>query len=231
MKLKVNAKKFLEVISLAEKFGEELWLHSQETLLLNSGNLGGGYFFVGQLKAPFIEDYVLSNKKYGLSIETLKKVVKSFSDNISIEDEDNRLKVFDDKKRFYVDIFNIDEEEIKTMEKLPKMKEFSLYSKEWKSLINELNIFGYSVKFNLNGDVFNVKSFDEQGREKYSRDIEIMCFGEAKSTYNIKLLTKYVSNISSKFKMSFDTNLPFKIEYEKEGLLIKLILAQMQVNE
>jgi len=181
------------------------------------------------------------NKDYNLNVnlESLKQILKRAKPNdkisLSLDQEMNKLNIGligGNTKNFSLSLLdNLDKEQ-----KVPELKfgaKVAMNSFDFNELIEDMNVIGESVNFNVKDGKLFVQSegSTSSGKVEVSPD-EIE--GSGKARYSLEYLKKIAKGgkLANDMVFEFSTDYPLKVEYKvKDKLSFSTILAPRVSNE
>jgi len=164
----------------------------------------------------------------GVSLDSLKSVLKRASGSMVIQTEENMLKIeVQDKIRrvFNLALINIEQEE-KTMPSLDFTCKVEMNSDDFAEAIADCSIVSEAVSFMANEGKFIIEAKGlHSTRSEFSDDVQVS--GQGKSKYSLEYMQKFVKacKLTDRVIVNFADDYPLKLEFIEDTFGVAFILA------
>ncbi len=177
-------------------------------------------------------NYDVNNEVLGLSLESLKSVLRrsSHGSSLILETDEGVLKIeiHDKIKRiFNLALINIDTEE-KEVPSLDFMCGVEMLSPDFLEAIEDCGVVADSCIFSVKSNKFIIEARGlNSTRSEFSTDEVGIKGTECKSKYSVEYLEKFVKacRMFEKAKINFANDYPLKLEFKNESMELIFILA------
>ena len=174
-------------------------------------------------KEKFIEYEFKGEQKFKISAELFFKVMKRIKTKlINLKFEDQRIIISDENKKEYAIAVMHDDEVERDMPQLKLDSNFKMKCSKLKDLFLDAEVVSDNIKIETQGKI--ICSGGELN--KFSEEVECEVVGEAKTSYGLEYLNKFM-NASKYFKevlFEFSSDSPCKLSF-KNDIEIQFILA------
>ena len=171
----------------------------------------------------------------GVSLDSLKNVLRRASGSLVMQTEDNVLKIeIQDKtkRNFTLALINIEQEE-KTMPSLEFNARVELSTQDFSEAIADCLIITEAASFIVKDNKFAIEARGlNSTKTEFSSD-EAKIEGNGKAKYSLEYLQKFVKacKLVDKVIINFSDDYPLKLEFIEDNFGIAFVLAPRVENE
>jgi len=232
-----NPKMFSEVISIISELVTEVRIRVDErglsVVAIDPANVALVSF---KIPASAFSQFETGEEVIGVSLDSLKSVLKRCSGTLVMKTEDSTLtiEIQDKIKRvFNLALINIDSEE-KSVPALEFSCRVEMPSPDFVEAIEDCSVVAESSSFSVKEGKFIIDAKGLHSTKSEFSNGEVSIVGvEGKSKYSLEYMKKFTkaAKLSDKVGINFSSDYPLKLDFNADNLQLIFILAPRVEND